>query len=184
MEFQYIVLIIAVVIWMISKKSKSAYYCPDIKMLNVINRDNTMLVLEGVRKKLNVPLWNLDVFDTDGNSFVFTNLGLIINGGREDVSLVAYGVIKHISDPEIAKDNKGKLLKAIRMVTIETTYGKTIVFTYLNRKNNNFEKLFDNIRKTGYPMPSYEGAREITIKEEEKPEQIFDGGNDALYEGH
>lgn len=183
-HYRYIILAVAVVLWIISKMIKAKYFSQSMRVLNQISADDTMQVLEKIRAIWHGPTWDFDVFETDGKSMVFCNVGLIVKGDTDKPVMLGYDIIKRISDPEIPKKSNGKPVKFMRTITIENVNGRSTTFNYWNKKNNRFDVLFDNIRKHGYPLPEYQGIRKIELVQEERQNELLESSDSSLYEGH
>lgn len=178
--------IIAFIVWKISEKASSKYYWTDMQWINIIDRDNTMKILEMFRNITNdFYSWDFDVFETDCRMMVFTNIGLML-AHRDGTwnRIIPYDGIKSFSEPVVVPDEKTKFY---RKITIEYDNGSTYEFMYCNKKNNRFAELFDNIQKYGYPIPNYSGAiRGIKWrpKPEYEAEDVLIESDESLYEGH
>lgn len=183
-QYRFVILAIAIVVWFVSTRYKSKYYAQSMRDLNLLRKDHTMEVLEKIRAIWRGADWNFDVFETDCNSLVFCNVGLIIYGDTDNPIMVGYDTIKRISEPEIPNNKNGKAVKFMRTITIENVNGRVHTFNYWNKKNNRFEELFDNIRKHGYPLPEYQGCRKIEPIQQEKQDELLEMSDNTLYEGH
>lgn len=177
------IIIVLVIIYFVHLKRKAKQPL-DLQGLNKINADETANILSRVRTEiLSTPGFYMDIFETDAQKMVFTNYGIAFIDANDKVNMVAYGVMKSISEPKPLRLADGKASKDWNVFTIDTTFGATFDITYYNMTGGAVLGMLDNIRKTGYPLPEYTGLRRIQV-EDDAAEEMIEESNNPIYEGN